>query len=88
MHGGMNEELWLSHLEETRPQLDLQDRIWDELHAAAEIDTAEVSVWVEDFIATLSGSVTSYPARTAVERTAEHVRGVRYVINELRVVSC
>ena len=87
MQGGMNEELYLSHAEETRPQIDLQERIWDELHARAEIDTAEVRVWVEDFVATLRGSVTSLPARTAVERTIQRVRGVRRVVNELRVVS-
>ena len=88
MHGGMNEELWLSHVEETRPQIDLQDRIWDELHAASQIDTADVSVSVEDFVATLRGSVSSYPARAAVAWKAEHVRGVRCVINELRVMPC
>lgn len=86
MHGGTNEELWLSHVEETRPQIDLQERIWDELHATADIDTDDVTVWVEDFVATLNGSVRSPSARLAVQQTAEHVAGVRRVINELRVV--
>ena len=88
MHGGMNEELWLSHAEETRLQIELQDRIWEELHATAAIESADVTVWVEDFVATLSGSVPSYPVRMTIERTAEHVGGVRRVINQLRVVPC
>ena len=86
MHGGMNEELWLSHIEETRPQLELQKRVWDELRRDLETDSADVFVWVEDFVATLSGSVRSYRARGAVERAVVRVHGVRRVINELRVV--
>jgi osmotically-inducible protein OsmY len=86
MHGGMNEELWLSHADDVRPQVDLQRRIWEELHGESEADTSDVSVWVEDFVARLSGSVSSYSARSAVEQAAERVRGVRAVVNELRVV--
>ena len=86
MHGGMNEELWLSHADEVRPQVDLQRRIWDELRWQTEIDTADVNVWVDDFVATLTGSVASDPARTAVERAVWGVRGVRGVVSELRVV--
>ena len=86
MHGGMNEELWLSPIEETRPQLELQKRVWDELRRDLETDSADVFVWVEDFVATLSGSVRSYGARGAVERGVVRVPGVRRVINELRVV--
>lgn len=86
MHGGMNEQLWLSHGDEMRPQVDLQRRIWEELHRDLEADTSDVSVWVEDFVARLGGSVSSYPARIAVEHAAERVRGVGAVVNELRVV--
>ena len=83
---GMSEELWLSHADEVRPQADLQQRIWDELRRETETDTADVTVWVEDFVATLRGSVTSYAARSAMQRAAERTRGVRGVVNELRVV--
>ena len=83
---GMNEELWLSHAEEVRPLVDLQERIWDELHGHPDTDTADVFVWVEDFVVTLSGSVTSDSARSAVEQAAGRVRGVRQVINELHVM--
>ena len=87
MHGGMSEELWLSHEDELRPQLDLQERIWDALHAETEYyDTADVLVWVNEFVATLRGSVTSYPARIAMERIVARVPGVRATVNELSVV--
>ena len=86
MHGGMSEELWLSHEDELRPQLELQVRIWDALRSETEYDTADVLVWVDEFVATLSGSVTSYPARIAVERIVERVPGVRATVNELSVV--
>jgi len=86
MHGGMSEELWLSHVDELRPQLDLQERIWDELHSEMEYDTADVLVWVDEFVATLSGSVTSYPARIAMERLVQRVPGVRAIVNNLSVV--
>lgn len=86
MHGGMNEELWLSHVEELRPQLDLQERIWDELRSQTDYDTADVLVWVDEFVVTLSGSVASYPARIAMEQMVEWVPGVRAVVNDLSVV--
>ena len=86
MNGGMNEEMRLSHADEIRPQLELQERIWDELRWEADTDTADVSVWVDDFVATLSGSVSAYPARVAMELAAERVPGLRRVVNELRVV--
>lgn len=86
MHGGMSEELWLSHEDELRPQLDLQIRIWDALHSETEYDTADVLVWVDEFIATLSGTVTSYQARIAIERIVERVPGVRATVNKLSVV--
>jgi len=85
MHGGMNEELWLSHAEEMRPQLDLLDRIWDELHWATDTDTADVYVWVDDFVATLTGTVRSSRARIAIEQATERVHGVHRVINQLAV---
>jgi len=85
MEGGMYTELWLSHAEETQPQRDLQDRVWAELRREAEADIADVSVGVEDFVATLSGTVPSYCARLAVELAAERVPGIRSVINEVAI---
>jgi osmotically-inducible protein OsmY len=86
MQGGMSNELWLSHPLDTQPQVQLQERIWDELRWQPETDIADVNVWVEDFVATLSGSVPSYCASIAVQQAAERVRGLRAVSNQLRVV--
>ncbi len=85
MEGGMNRELWLSHAEELRPQMELQDRIWSELRKEAAADIADVSVIVEDFVATLSGTVPSVDASLAVTRAAERVPGIRAVINEVAI---
>lgn len=84
--GGMNNELWLSHADDVRPQVDLQRRVWDELRAESEADTAEVDVRVENFVVMLSGSVPSYQARIAVEQAVERVSGIRAVSNRLAVV--
>jgi hypothetical protein len=70
--------------EELRPQLNLQERIWDELQSGD--DTADVLAWVDDVAVTLSGSVTSYPVRAAVEQMVRRVPGVGAVVNELSVV--
>ncbi|HEV2670511.1 MAG TPA: BON domain-containing protein [Gemmatimonadales bacterium] len=81
----MNNELWLSHAQDTQPHVQLQERIWDELRWESPTDTAAVSVWVEDFVATLSGLVPSYHARIAIQQGAERVSGLRAVSNQLRV---
>jgi osmotically-inducible protein OsmY len=85
MQGGMNNELWLSHADEVRPQIDLQDRVWDELRWEPESDVADVTVRVEEFVATLSGMVPSYCARLAVEQAAVRVPGIRSVVNEVTI---
>jgi osmotically-inducible protein OsmY len=75
--------LWLSHGEELRPQRELQERIWIELRWEPQYITADITVQVEDFIATVSGTVPSYCALLAVEQAAERVRGLRSVVNEV-----
>ena len=86
MQGGMNNELWLSHASEIEPQMRLQERIWDELHWESPADTTDVSVWVEDSVATLTGTVPSYRARITIQEATERVRGVHGVLNQLSVV--
>jgi hypothetical protein len=86
MQGGMNNELWLSHSDEVRPQMDLQERVWAELRWEPEADTADVNVTVEDFVATLSGTVPSYRARMAVAQAAARIPGIRAVRDETVVV--
>ncbi|HTI04423.1 MAG TPA: BON domain-containing protein [Gemmatimonadales bacterium] len=87
MEGGMNRELWLSHAEEMRAQLDLQEGIWAELRREPGVDVVEVNVYVDDFIATLRGTVPSDRAKIAVERAAERVPHIRAVISELTVTT-
>lgn len=87
MHGGMNEELWLSHSDDVQPQAELQRRIWEALRSETRFDTADVTVWVEDFVVTLRGSVTSDQARIGVKDATQHVDGVHAVVDELRVAA-
>lgn len=86
MQGGMNNELWLSHADDVGPQVDLQKRVWEELRGEPEAETADVNVRVENFVATLGGSVPSYRARIAVQEAAERVSGIRAVSNDLAVL--
>ncbi len=85
LEGGMGVQMWLSHAEETQPQIDLQRKIWDELRHVPEPETQGVSVEVEAFVATLTGWVPSDLAKLHVQGVAEHVRGVVAVINQLAV---
>jgi osmotically-inducible protein OsmY len=85
LEGGMYVQMWLSHADEVRPQVELQQMIWDELRCEPEPDTENVSVEVEDFVATLSGWVPSSPAKLRVQRAAERVAGVVAVINDIAV---
>jgi len=85
LEGGMNVQMWLSHAEEIRPQVDLQRKIWDELHTEPDADTQDVNVQVEQFVATLTGWVPSYPSKLRVQRVAERVPGIVAVINEIGV---
>ncbi len=85
LEGGMNVQMWLSHADEVRPQVDLQQMIWDELRLEPELEILSVNVQVEDFVATLTGSVPSYPTKLRVQRAAERVPGVVAVIDEIVV---
>lgn len=85
LEGGMYVEMWLSHADETRIQTELQQMIWDELHSGPEGDVGSVSVEVEDFVARLTGSVPSSPAKLRVQAAAERVPKIIEVINELVV---
>ena len=85
LEGGMGVQMWLSHAEETQPQVDLQRKIWDELRHVPEPEIQGVSVEVEAFVATLTGWVPSDLAKLHVQGVAEHVRGVVAVINNLAV---
>jgi len=85
LEGGTYVQMWLSHADEVQPQVDLQRRIWDELHLEPEPEIEGVQVEVEDYVATLTGCVPSYSARLRVHRAAERVPGIVAVIDEIAV---
>ncbi len=56
-----------------------------ELDFDPSIDAAHIGVAVENGIVTLSGHVGSYAERVAAEKAAQKVRGVRGVVEEIKV---
>lgn len=63
----------------------IRQNIIDELEFDPSIDAAHVGVSVENGIATLTGHVGSYTERVAAEKAAQKVRGVRGVVEEIKV---
>ncbi|MEE7462274.1 ornithine aminotransferase [Methylobacterium fujisawaense] len=63
----------------------IRQDIIDELEFDPSIDAAHVGVSVENGIATLTGHVGSYTERVAAEKAAQKVRGVRGVVEEIKV---
>ncbi len=63
----------------------IRQNIIDELDFDPSIDAAHIGVAVENGIVTLSGHVGSYTERVAAEKAAQKVRGVRGVVEEIRV---
>ena len=63
----------------------IRQNIIDELDFDPSIDAAHVGVSVENGIATLTGHVGSYTERVAAEKAAQKVRGVRGVVEEIKV---
>lgn len=63
----------------------LRQSIVDELDFEPSIDAAHIGVAVDKGIVTLTGHVGSYTERVAAEKAARKVRGVRGVVEEIRV---
>jgi BON domain len=63
----------------------LRDAVVSELAYDAALATAGVAVSVEAGVVTLTGAVSSYPAKVAAVRAAERVFGVSAVEDEIRV---
>ena len=63
----------------------LQRAILDELEFDPSIETSTIGVAVEDGVVTLSGHVSSYVEKFAVENAARRVRGVHALASELEV---
>jgi osmotically-inducible protein OsmY len=64
---------------------DLQRDVLAELKWEPGINPAHIGVSVKHGVVTLTGHVSSYPEKTAAERAARRVAGVRAVANELDV---
>jgi len=67
------------------PELDLKQKILDELEWEPSLDAAHVGVAVTNNVVTLTGSISSYAEKIAAERAVKRVVGVRAVANNLEV---
>lgn len=65
--------------------LQLQQRVIDELEFEPSVNAAHIGVSVRNGVVTLSGHVESYVEKFAAERTARRVRGVKAIAQELAV---
>jgi osmotically-inducible protein OsmY len=63
----------------------LQQLVIDELEFEPSIDAANIGVAVDSGVVTLTGHVGSYAEKTAAERAAQRVRGVRAIAQEIQV---
>jgi osmotically-inducible protein OsmY len=85
MNGGMSIEMYLAERDESRAPAELQRRVWEELKCEPGLDGSDLSVDVRERVATLDGSVTSYPQKVAAERAAKCARGLRAVHSHIIV---
>ncbi len=63
MGGGIANELWLSNADDHIREAELQTRVWEELEREPTLDPSDVRVEISDTIATLSGTVRSFPEK-------------------------
>src|SRR5215470_1878049 len=63
----------------------LQQAVRDELDFDPTVDAAHIGIAVDDAIVTLTGHVSSYAEKSAAERAARRVKGVRAVAQEIEV---
>lgn len=85
MGGGIANELWLSNADDHIREAELQTRVWEELEREPTLDPSDVRVEISDTIATLSGTVRSFPEKLVAERAADRVAGLQHVINHVTV---
>lgn len=84
-YGGYSVELWRSRADELSVQTGLQARVWEELSWEPLVDASNLTVRVVDYVAKLSGTVPSYPARLAAEHAAKRVEHLQGVENHIRI---
>ncbi len=65
--------------------LDLQQRVIDELAFDPSVDAAHIGVAVRDGVVTLSGHVRSVAEKFAAERAARRVKGVKAIAQDIAV---
>ena len=63
----------------------LQQRVEDALAWEPRVDAAHVGITAQDGVVTLSGFVSSYAQKIAVERATHTVKGVRAIAQEIEV---
>jgi osmotically-inducible protein OsmY len=68
-----------------RSDTELRDDVVDELAWEPAVDAEHLAVICRDGVVTLSGHVASYAAKTAAERAARRVKGVRAIAMEIDV---
>ncbi|MBV8651058.1 MAG: BON domain-containing protein, partial [Alphaproteobacteria bacterium] len=68
-----------------KDDLQLQQRVIDELAFEPSLDAAHIGVSVRDSVVTLSGHDESYIEKFTAERTVRRVKGVKAVAQELVV---
>ncbi len=64
---------------------DIRQRVIDELDFDPSFDANEIGVAVENGVVTLTGHVSSYAQKLAVEKAARNVKGVRGIAQEIKV---
>src|SRR6516162_5924921 len=65
--------------------LELRQDVLDELEFEPSVNAAHIGVTANHGVVTLTGFVTSYAEKTAAERAARRVKGVRAIAEEIEV---
>jgi osmotically-inducible protein OsmY len=65
--------------------VDLRNEVLDELKWEPSVNEADIGVIVKDGIVTLTGAVESFAEKSAAERAAQRVLGVKAVANEIEI---
>jgi osmotically-inducible protein OsmY len=68
-----------------KKDIEIQKNVMDEIQSIPSVNASEIGVGVKNGIVTLSGIVTSYPQKIALERTVLKVRDVQGLAEGLQV---
>jgi len=70
---------------QSKRDVELKDDVLAELKWEPSVNEVEIGVIVKDGIVTLTGTVGSWPEKSAAERAAQRVFGVKAVANEIEI---